>query len=289
VVFLIIARTEPRRIRPGQRRSLGGTDPAWQDAAMRRVRLSALVLAITLAGRTAAAHVAPSVDDNNRYLKVTPAADRVRIAYTVFFGEVPGAKLRPSIDANRDGQISDDEAQAFGAKVASEVGASLELTIDGTTQPVTWTTVATGMGTPQVAAGAFSVDLIAFPCLASARGKHTLLLKDRFRVPHPGETEVKAEDGLGTRIAHTRIGNAAAPDHAYKFVGPGGPIMDDGIEVAFTAADDAPLVGDGSCSGAAEASTKTRIPKPLILGISLVLAAILAYVVTRLQRKKRDG
>jgi hypothetical protein len=248
-----------------------------------------LVLAITLVGQPAAAHVAPSVDDNNRYLKVTPAADRVRIAYTVFFGEVPGAKLRPSIDANRDGQISDEEAQAFGAKVASEVGASLELTIDGTTQPVSWTTVATGMGTPQVAAGSFSVDLIGFPCLASARGKHTLLLKDRFRVPHPGETEVKAEDGLQTRIDHTRIGRAADPTHAYKFVGPGGPLMDDGIEVVFTAADDAPLVGDGLCKGATGSSDKTRIPKPLILGISLVLAAILAYVVARMQRNKRGA
>ena len=45
-------------------------------------RAPALVLAITLVGLRgpAAAHVAPSVDDNNRYIKVTPAADRVRIA-----------------------------------------------------------------------------------------------------------------------------------------------------------------------------------------------------------------
>ncbi|MBL9019901.1 MAG: hypothetical protein JNL83_37295 [Myxococcales bacterium] len=243
-----------------------------------------LVLAITLAGLPAAAHVAPSVDDNNRYLKITPGADRVRIAYTVFFGEVPGAKLRPSIDANRDGQISDDEAQAFGKKLSSEVAGALELTLDGATQPVVWTTVATGMGAPQVAAGSFSVDLIAFPCLASARGKHTLLLRDRFRVPNPGETEVRVEDGLGTRIGHTRIGAAADPAHDYKFVGPGGPLMDDGIEVAFAAADDAPLVGDGLCTGATDASGKKRIPRPLILGIAIALAAVLAYVVHRKQR-----
>lgn len=244
-----------------------------------------LVLAITLAGPPAAAHVAPSVDDNNRYLKVTPGADRVRIAYTVFFGEVPGAQTRPSIDANHDGQISDDEAQAFGKKLASEVGASLELTLDGTTQPVAWTTVATGMGAPQVAAGSFSVDLIAFPCLASARGKHTLLLRDRFRVPHPGETEVKVEDGTGTTITHTRIGRQADPAHDYKFVGPGGPLTDDGIEVTFTAADDAPLVGDGLCTGATSSSSSPRMPKALILGIAIAIAGVLALVLTKLKKK----
>lgn len=246
-----------------------------------------LVLAITLAGLRgpADAHVAPSVDDNNRYIKVTPGADRVRVAYTVFFGEVPGAQTRPSIDANHDGQISDDEAQAFGAKLASEVGASLELTIDGKTQPVAWTTVSTGMGAPQVAAGSFSVDLIAFPCLASARGKHTLLLRDRFRVPHPGETEVKAEDGTGTTITHSHIGSAADPAHDYKFVGPGGPLSDDGLEVAFTAADDAPLVGDGRCTGATEKTGGSRLPKWAILAIAVAIAGALALVLAK--RKAR--
>src|SRR6266545_4571338 len=59
------------------------------------------------------AHVAPSVDDNNRYVKVTPLADGFRLAYTVFFGEIPGAAERPSIDTNRDSRIDDGEAKRF--------------------------------------------------------------------------------------------------------------------------------------------------------------------------------
>ena len=46
-------------------------------------------------------HVAPSVDDNNRYLKVTPLRGGARLAYTVFFGEIPGAAERRQLDANR--------------------------------------------------------------------------------------------------------------------------------------------------------------------------------------------
>ncbi len=230
-----------------------------------------VVLAVTLC-RTAAAHVAPSVDDNNRYIKLTPAADRVRVAYTVFFGEVPGAQTRPSIDANRDGQISEVEAQAFGGKLAGEVAASLELSVDGKVQPVTWSTVAVGMGSPQVAAGSFSVDMIAWPCLPTIRGKHTVLLRDRFRVPRPGETEVKVEDSPGISITHTHVGSAADPGHDYRFAGPGGPLSDDGLDLAFTASDTAPLTGDGTCTGAAE---KVGVSRALVLAI---VAAILALV-----------
>src|ERR1043165_3083602 len=52
-------------------------------------------------------HVAPSVDDNNRYLKVTPLRDGIRFAYTVFFGEIPGASVRRTMDRNSDGTIDD--------------------------------------------------------------------------------------------------------------------------------------------------------------------------------------
>jgi len=245
-----------------------------------------VVLAITLAAPLAGAHVAPSVDDNNRYLKLTPAADRVRLVYTVFFGEVPGAQTRPSIDANHDGQISDDEAQAYATKLAAEVGSSLELTVDGTTVPVHWTTVAAGMGSPQVAAGSFSVDMIAWPCLATARGKHTVALRDRFRVPHPGETELKVEDGPGITIDHSHVGRQADPGHDYKFAGPGGPLMDEGLELAFTASDAAPLTSDGSCKAASE-SGKAPLPKWAIIAVAVVIAAGLAFVVSRSQAKKR--
>lgn len=244
-----------------------------------------LAITVVAASRAPArAHVAPSVDDNNRYVKLTPAADRVRVAYTVFFGEVPGAQTRPSIDANHDGAISEAEGQAFGVKLASEVGASLELTIDGALQPVTWTTVAVGMGSPQVAAGSFSVDMIAWACLPSVRGRHTVLLRDRFHVPHPGETEIKVEDSPGVTIEHARVGRVDDPTYDYRFAGPGGPLSDDGLDLAFLATDRAPLTGDGSCAAAAEA--KRPVPRALVIGAAIALAAVLAGIVAWRQRKR---
>src|SRR6476659_7409472 len=89
-----------------------------------------LALALTLAAVQASAHVAPAVGDNNRYLKLTPLGDRVRLAYTVFYGEIPGAGMRGAIDANHDGAIDDRESQAFGARLAAEIARAVEVTVD---------------------------------------------------------------------------------------------------------------------------------------------------------------
>jgi len=244
-----------------------------------------LVLAVTLAATPAVAHIAPSVDDNNRYLKLTPAADRVRISYTILFGEVPGAQSRKTIDANHDGTISDDEASAFGTKIAGEVAPALELTVDGKVQPIVWATVAVGMGSADTAAGTFSVDLVAWGCLPFARGKHRVVLRDRFRIPRPGETEAKVEDSPGITIHHARVGTLNDPTHDYRFAGPGGPLADDGLDLEFTAGDKTVLTSDGTCAGTtANQRPPIRMIVTLAAGIGFVLAVIAVLLVRRRRR-----
>ncbi len=242
------------------------------------------MLAVTFAATQARAHIAPSVDDNNRYLKLTPAADRVRISYTVLFGEVPGALNRKTIDANKDGTISDDEAAAFGTKVAGEVAPALEVTVDGKVQPVSWATVAVGMGSPQTAAGSFSVDLVAWACLPVARGKHRIVLRDRFRIPRPGETEAKVEDSPGVILHHARVGTFNDPTHDYRFVGAGGPLSEDGLDVEFTAGDKAPLTADGTCAGTAAGK---RPPVRMIMTLAAGIGFALAVLAVLLKRRRR--
>ncbi len=216
----------------------------------------------------AAAHVAPSVDDNNRYVKVTPFGDRVRLAYTVFFGEVPGAIQRRELDVNHDGTITEAEAHAFGEKLAAEVRQGVELEIDGAVSPFIWSTIDVGMGTNAVAAGSFSIDLIGTGCFATARGAHTIRLHDRFRIAHPGETEIKVEDGMGIAIGKAHVGAVDDPSHDYKFAGPGGPLTDDGLELVIDAGPRSTVSPDATCSATGHATSR--------LWIYLAIAAALS-------------
>lgn len=237
------------------------------------------VVAITLVG-IAHAHVAPSVDDNNRYLKVTPQADRVRLAYTVFFGEIPGAQLRPSLDTNRDGTISDTEGEVFATKVAAEVLGALEVAVDDVPQRLAWKDVVVGLGSPTVRAGSFSVDMVAYICLATARGRHTVRVRDRFRVPKPGETEVRVEDGLGIRVERARIGDASALNNDFKFVGAGGPLAADGLDIIYVADDKAPL----SKTCAARPADDGGLPW---LPIAIAALVLVALVITAFAGSRR--
>jgi hypothetical protein len=197
-------------------------------------------------------HVSPSVDDNNRYLKVTPLRDGVRLAYTVFFGEIPGASERRSIDSNRDGRIDDDEAQRFANQLGAQVAQAVDIEVDGVAQRIRWDVIAPGMGEGAVAAGSFSIDLVAFAC-GTAAGPHTVRVRDQFRIPRPGETEIKVEDSPGVSITRAHVGPADDPTHDFRFAGPGGPLSDDGLELLYTASDTTPTVPSGKCTAATAA------------------------------------
>ena len=241
------------------------------------------VAAITLLS----GHVAPSVDENNRYVKLTPLGDRVRLAYTVFYGEVPGAAERRTIDTSGDGQISEAEARAFADRVAAEVGAALEIELDGMAQPVHWKTVDPGMGTPVVAAGSFSIDLVAYLCLPSLAGRHTVLVRDRFRLPRPGETEARVEDGPpGVTIERAHVGAADDPSHDYRYNGPDGPLATDGLELVFTNGKNVAPTADAACAAAPRAGSSTWLP--IAIGAGLLLAAAAGWLLVR-ARSRRDA
>jgi hypothetical protein len=225
-------------------------------------------------------HVAPSVDDNNRYLKITPLRDGIRLAYTVFFGEIPGASERRAIDENRDGRIDEAEANRFAAKLGAQVAEALDLSIDGMSQRVHWDLVSAGMGSDAVVAGSFSIDLVAFAC-GSAAATHKILLRDQFRIPRPGETEVKVEDSPGVTVQRAHVGPADDPTRDFRFAGPGGPLSDDGLELEITATDKSPAVPAGKCGPAPEPAKPTHSKLGLIAIAGAVVLGAGALLVFR--------
>lgn len=240
------------------------------------------VLAITLAAARAEAHVSASVDDNNRYLKLTPAGDHVRLAYTVFYGEKPGAATRPQIDTNHDGDISEAEGAAFGQRLADQVRGDLTVTVDGIPTTVTWARVAVGMGTPSTSGGSFSIDLIAYLCLDTPRGSHAFTLRDAVKLPKPGETEVHVEAPTGIAILAAKVGPLVDPDHDFKFAGHVPALAEPGLTVSFTANATA-AVGEVRCAAASRGLATTVM---IAIGFGIALAAYVVFAVLRTRARR---
>ncbi len=245
------------------------------------------VATIVLAGGRAnvLAHPEPAPDRNNRYLKLTPMADRLRLAYTVYLGEQPGALARRRLDRDRDGTIDDREAAAIGDELAALIEPAVVLTIDDRPVAIDWASIDVGLGTPRTAAGSFSVDLIGWACLGDG-ARHRLHLRDRVRLDRPGEVEVKLEVGPGITIEQRRLGGGPMPELIATATGDDGKLAD-GLELTFTVDDDlAVRPDDRRCGPRAE----PRGPRwPLLLGgAGLALAAIGALVV-RASRRRGQG
>lgn len=257
---------------------------------MRWITIVAVALVAAVV-RPARAHVVASPNENNRYLKVTPMGDRFRLVYTIYFGETPGAALRREIDKNRDDTVDDDEADAFGQRLAKEVRPALDLTLDGAPVAFGWSDVDVGMGTPEVRAGSFAVDLIGIICLPT-RGTHELVVRDTYPLPIPGETELKVETGLGIEVRRNTLAGAAINGDDAKLRGVGGPLAA-GWAIQIVVGDDAPVGGDACAAAAAPraaAATRARTPWLAIAAGSAVaiIAAVLGVLVV-IKRRKRPA
>jgi hypothetical protein len=245
------------------------------------VTLTALV-AITRLAAVAEAHVEAAVDENNRYLKLTPMGDRVRIAYTIFIGQRPGQVLRRRLDRDRDGQIDEAEAAAYGEDTAGRVRPAVLATLDGRPAPIAWTTVDVGLGTPSVTGGSFSIDLVGWLCTGGAA--HQLVLRDTVALDHPGESEIRIEAAPGVTVGARRIGGRAFDGLETKWTGADGPLTTDGLELAWRVDGAAARPADGRC----RAETTTSRGKRLgiwLLGAVVLLAGAGALRYLRGQRK----
>lgn len=241
------------------------------------------VVALVLATAPVEAHVVVSPTLNNRYVKVTPAADRVRLAYTIVIGETPGRTARQALDKDGNGELTDDEIAPWKADVAERVRAGMEVHLDKAKLEVAWSEVVVGLGTPEVAAGSFSIDLIAWFCAPRGGARHELDLVDRFVLAPPGETEVKVESQPGVTIDVARVGPEGGGgdliQHERKFEGSAAPLAQ-GLRLVYNAAG-APL-SDGKCPQR-ERPAEPMPRWPFAVG---AVAALVAAVALRMRRKK---
>lgn len=232
----------------------------------------------------ASGHVAPAVDTNNRYLKLSPRGDRVRFAYTVFFGDIPGAVARQAQDLDRDGQLSEPERRAFGHRLAEQVAAGLRIEIDGVPVPVRWDDAEVGLGTTAVAAGSFAVDLVTEICISADVDPHHISLRDSWEIPNPGETEIIIEDGPGIRIDRARLGGFDNPSHTYLIHGRDTTLSNQGLDVRFRIG--STWRASGRCAGKAPSGHTNHKKWRWIVGTGVV-AAVGLTCAWHMKRRRR--
>lgn len=247
-----------------------------RSPAVRRVASLAGVAAVAGLAASAAAHVAPSEDTNNRYVKLTPMADRVRVAYTILVGQEPGRVARRGLDRDGDRVVSEAESDAWGADLAAAVLAEIQVTLDGVALPVTWSEVHVGMDDRSVDGGAFSLDLIAWICAPGPGPRHELDLDDRFSLVPAGETEVRVADEPGIRVDVAKVGVGELVGRKATFQKLAAPLAE-GVHLVWTAVGARPLA-DGRC--AARAGTSARAARwPWIVGGTAIVVVVVVVVV----------
>jgi hypothetical protein len=223
---------------------------------------------VTLAPHLAAAHPEFNPLRNNRYVKIDLVGpDRVRLAYTVMFGDAPALTARRGADTNHDGNIDDAESGALGARVAEDVKRGIKLTIDGHPAAPAFTTPVVGLAGAQVAPEPLSVDLIAFFDL-KGQPEHTLTVDDDTVLDQLGDAEVRIEEGPTVQVLEARRGAVSRgdkPQMQFVFRGPRFSALEDrSVTTRWTARPSAGL-GD---------ARRTVVVGGVLFGVVLLVSAL---------------
>jgi hypothetical protein len=92
--------------------------------------LSGVVAAVLSSPASAIAHPLGNFTVN-RYAGIELAPGQVRIEYVLDMAEIPTVQVRPAIDTDADGTITDPERSGWAARTGLELLANLTLTVDG--------------------------------------------------------------------------------------------------------------------------------------------------------------
>jgi hypothetical protein len=154
-------------------------------------------------------HPVAAPSQSNHYIKLTCLPDRLRVADTILYGDLPAEAERRAMDENHDGVISPAEAAAFGARVARAIAAHSALEVDGRKLALAFEADVGFGGDRSLRAAPFSVDLVAMIPLAPAPA-HEVRFDDRYEPARAGESELAIEEAPGTRVVASQRGHEAA-------------------------------------------------------------------------------
>ncbi len=239
-----------------------------------------ILLFVVLPRSTALAHVGSDEKTNNRYYKLTPMSDRVRVAYTIFFGRQPSLEIRRGMDLDGDSKISNSEKNSYREQLAREVFNVVSVELDHSASEVRWSEVTLGLGGDSIFDGPFSIDLIGSVCLvAPAPGTtHHLVFRESLRLPVPGETELHLDPAPGVGIRKSILDKAPLVGNEKRWTGGAGPIAN-GYELGFLVKNMDSAGMDSLCEPDKHEGTSKYVLASLV--IAVVLAGMGGLVFAR--------
>ena len=169
---------------------------------MRRLFLFAVVIAaVLLAPALAAAHPLGNFTIN-RYAAIELTPGQVRIEYVVDMAEIPTVQVRPQMDVDGDGEVTDAERAAWATRTAPDLLAKVEVAIGG--RPVRLEVVS---ASARFRPGQGGLDILrleaAFAGPAPAGGR--LAFADANYEDRIGWSEVTAVGADGTALASSSV------------------------------------------------------------------------------------
>ncbi len=178
--------------------------------------MAILLVALGIAGAVPAAVSAHPLGNFtvNRYSRIEPAGDGVRVFYVLDMAEIPTVQERARMDADGDGRISDAEAEQAATRLADEVGAMLRLTLNG--RPATLRVERRALAFPPGQADLPTLRLEAVyraELPAGATGPIGLVYRDENSPSRIGWREVVARPGApGTELRDASVPATDASD-----------------------------------------------------------------------------
>ena len=167
----------------------------------RALVVTGVVAAVLSAPATAIAHPLGNFTVN-RYAGIELTPDEVRIDYVLDLAEIPTVQVRPEIDADADGAVTDAERAAWAARTAPTLLANLILTVDG--RPVPLDVVSSSM---RFRPGQGGLDILRLEATFAGPVASTgeLAFADANFADRIGWAEVTAAGADGTAVAGSSV------------------------------------------------------------------------------------
>jgi nickel/cobalt transporter (NicO) family protein len=169
---------------------------------MRRpVIFAGVVAGVLLAPTLAAAHPLGNFTIN-RYAAIELTPGQVRIDYVVDMAEIPTVQVRPEIDTDADGTITDTERAGWAARTGLELLANLTMTVDGRAVPLD--VVSSSM---RFRPGQGGLDILRLEATFAApvASSGALAFADANYAGRIGWSEVTATGTDGTAVARSSV------------------------------------------------------------------------------------